>query len=170
MIFSFTCWLMIVFRTGGTPRDRSCCGIELQTQIAVHGFHVFRITASFVSYSCIFFGLHFRCLQFFQTKFPFLAEFLIPFDHLLLLYSTFNSEFCFMQRFVFSIYLILRYKETVQPNLNFSPFGTCKLMMFPFTHLKFTFHYFFFHLLNPEGWGKNIEDSLMQHTCSFIKG
>lgn len=98
-----------------------------------------------------------------------MAEFLIPFDHLQLPYSTFNSEFCFMQRFVFSIYLIPRCKETVQPNLNFSPFGTCKLMMFPFTHLKFTFHYFF-PLLNPEGWGKNIEDSLMQHTCCFIKG
>lgn len=90
----------------------------------------------------------------FQTNFPFLAEFLIPFDHLLLPYSTFNSEFCFMQRFVFSIYLIPRCKETVQPNLNFSPFGTCKLMMFPFTHLKFTFLFLFFSPVKPRGMGK----------------
>lgn len=37
-----------VLRTGGTPCDLSCCGIELQAQIAVHVFPMCRITASFV--------------------------------------------------------------------------------------------------------------------------
>lgn len=54
---------------------------------------------------------------FFQTSFPFLAEFLVRLDHLLLCYSASNFEFCFMQRFVLSMYFIPRCKETVQPNL-----------------------------------------------------
>lgn len=52
-----------VLRTGGTPRDLSCCGIELQAQIAVHVFPIFQINARcFFLLVRLFFGLHFRCL------------------------------------------------------------------------------------------------------------
>lgn len=36
-----------LLRACGTPCDLSCCGIELQAQIAVHGFPIFRTAARF---------------------------------------------------------------------------------------------------------------------------
>lgn len=74
-----------VLRTDGTPYDLSCCDIELQAQIALCVVPMFRtrargllllVHAFFLSYtsdSCLFF----------HTNFPFLAEFLVPLDHLI---------------------------------------------------------------------------------------
>ena len=65
-----------VWRTGGIPHDLSCSGIELQAQIAVHVFPIFRITTSFFSYLCIYFlGYTSDVCSLFKLIFPFWQSF-----------------------------------------------------------------------------------------------